>query len=363
VSPARGAATGAVRLLPLALLLAASACRDDPGALPDTGGDADAGTDVSGDAVPDVPEDALDASPDEAGATDDGATPLPRVAILAPEDGALVENPVAFRIEAEHVASVRLFADDWPLGDPWNPGDRDTATYTFSGVGFERHIELFGYDDAGGDVAYDDIRITVDAGGDPGTPIGLMWNTYYYLASEADYPGAADTVLYDSSCRAIATVPAAFSDSVCVEGSGRLRDGRVINYASTCSCGRRCPVGGATICYSALDPARFPWGMGSRSNPLEPLRSWAVDTSFIPFGTVLYAEQFDGISIPSVDGLGGFVHDGCFRADDVGGAIAGNHFDFFAGTAGMWRELERVFPTGSDFSVFRDGDRCGHLRP
>lgn len=79
--------------------------------------------------------------------------------------------------------------------------------------------------------------------------------------------------------------------------------------------------------------------------------------------TVLYAEQLDGILIPSVDGLGDFVHDGCFRADDVGGAITGNHFDFFAGTAGMWRALERIFPTRSEFTVYRDGDRCAYLRP
>jgi 3D (Asp-Asp-Asp) domain-containing protein len=157
-------------------------------------------------------------------------------------------------------------------------------------------------------------------------------------------------------------VPAEFSDDVCIEGSGRLEDGRVINYADTCSCGRPCPTGGI-ICYAVLDPVEFPWGMGSRGNALEPLRSWAVDNAFLPYGTVLYAAEWDGVAIPPVDGLGGFTHDGCFRADDVGGAIDDNHFDFFAGTSGMWRALEAIFPTGSDFTVYRDGDRCSYLSP
>ena len=352
----------------LAVALLAAGCGDDGVILPDgdssadvpgdeTGGP-DADADADADADPDVGPDA-DAEGDDVPA-DAGAW----VAILEPEGGATVDNPVRFRIAAGGtVAGVRLFADDWPLGEAWDPATTTEQSYTFSGVGFERHVELFGYDGAGAEVAYDDVRITVrNTATDPGTPVGSMWNTYYYFADEADYGGADDTTLYDESCNPITQVPAEFSDDVCIEGSGRLEDGRVINYADTCSCGRRCPTGGI-ICYVVLDPTRFPWGMGSRSNPLEPLRSWAVDTSFLPFGTVLYAEEWDGVAIPAIDGLGGFTHDGCFRADDVGGAIDGNHYDFFAGTADMWRALEAIHPTRSDFTVYRDGDRCSHLAP
>ncbi|MFU8805411.1 MAG: hypothetical protein ACNA8W_16480, partial [Bradymonadaceae bacterium] len=96
---------------------------------------------------------------------------------------------------------------------------------------------------------------------DAGTFIGEFIHTYYYLADETQYSGSATTTLYDSQCRAMAQVSASFSDSVCIEGSGKLRDGTIINYASTCSCGRRCPTGG-TVCYSKLDANRFPWGKG-----------------------------------------------------------------------------------------------------
>ncbi len=193
-----------------------------------------------------------------------------------------------------------------------------------------------------------------------GEYIGEMWNTYYYFANENDYEGVDDTTLYDSSCNPIAEVPADFSDSVCIEGSGILEEGVVINYSSKCNCGRPCPTGGI-VCYMELDPENFPWGMGSKSNPLEPLVSFAVDTDFVPFGTTLYVEEFDGVFIPAVDGIGGFKHDGCFRADDVGGGIDGNHFDFFAGTSNMWKSLENIFETGSTFHVYKNGERCSYL--
>lgn len=295
------------------------------------------------------------------GGMDADTVEVPWVRIISPEDGATVDNPVTFTIAAAHVARVRIFADDWPLGDAWDPAERTTHTYTFSGVGYERHIVLRGYEDTAAthESANHAIVIT-PRNPELGTYLGTMWNTYYYLAMESDYSGPDDTILYDANCAPIAQVPADFSDDVCIQGSGRLSDGRVINYARTCNCGRTCPTGGI-ICYQLLDANRYPWGMGSSSNPLVPLRSWAVDSSFIARGTLLYAQQFDGVMIPAYDGIGGFVHDGCFRADDVGGWIQGNHFDFFAGTHAMWLALENLFPTHSTFDVYEASDRCAHL--
>lgn len=194
-----------------------------------------------------------------------------------------------------------------------------------------------------------------------GRSIGQLWNTFYYLSQESEHPGPANTALNDSNCNTIATVSADFSDSVCIEGSGKLADGRVINYAETCSCGRPCPTGGI-ICYSVLDSNQFPWGKGARSNPLEPLRSLAVDRNRISLGTVVYLEQWDGFTVPSAGGLGGFVHDGCFRADDVGGAIQGDHIDIFAGNTEMWQALEGSFPTNTRFDAYVDTPGCAYLK-
>ena len=285
------------------------------------------------------------------------------VNIVSPADGGEPENPVTFKIEATAVSTVEIKADDFSLGDPWNPSDTTELTYDFSGTGFDRNIVLYGYDSDNAVVAQHSITIKVvePVSLDKGEYIGEMWNTYYYFSNENDFSGTDDTTLYDSSCNPIAEVPASFSDSVCIEGSGILEDGTVINYSSKCSCGRACPTGG-TVCYIELDPVDFPWGMGSKSNPLVPLVSFAVDTSFIPFGTTLYVEEFDGQLIPLVDGIGGFEHDGCFRADDVGGAIKDDHFDFFSGTTNMWKSLETIFATGSTFNVYKNGDRCSHLK-
>jgi len=181
----------------------------------------------------------------------------PWVRILQPPNGSTVKNPVSFVIQASEVAAVRLFADAWPLSGAWDPKTKTELTYTFNGLDYERKIDLEGYDAAGAKVASQTIRITVSntAGTAKGQLVGTMWNTYYFLARETDHPGAADTTLYDKGCSPIVTVSAAFSDSVCVEGSGLLADGRVINYASTCSCGRPCPTGGPSATRSWTRPS------------------------------------------------------------------------------------------------------------
>jgi 3D (Asp-Asp-Asp) domain-containing protein len=199
-----------------------------------------------------------------------------------------------------------------------------------------------------------------DAGANvsPGTPAGRFKITYYWKALESEFSGAANTAIKDTSCRTIKMVPAAYAQSLCIEGSGKLNDGRIVNYGQSCSCNPGC-----SYCYTVVDASRFPWGIGNRNNPLVPLRSLAVDTSVVRNGTRIYLKAFDGLRIPAVDGIGGFVHDGCFRADDVGGAIRGQHFDVFSGTPGMRRELERVLPTNSRLETWVDANaRCAHLR-
>ncbi len=213
--------------------------------------------------------------------------------------------------------------------------------------------------DSGGDVEADvegEASQDVSPVEGPGTPIGTFENTYYYLAEEEAHSGAPEATLYDSSCEAIAVVSSSFANAACIEGTALLADGRVINYFQPCSCGGPC-----TYCWSVMDPDEFAWGMGSQANPLEPLRSWAVDTDLIAYGTVLYVEEWDGMVIPEVGELGGEPHDGCFRADDVGGAIQGFHVDIFAGSRDMWQALEGIFPTRTEFVVYEDSPRCEHL--
>ncbi|MFV8749397.1 3D domain-containing protein [Nannocystaceae bacterium ST9] len=203
-----------------------------------------------------------------------------------------------------------------------------------------------------------DANTSADTDTGPGDLIGEFVLTYYWFLLEADYEGPDTTELLDVDCNPIANVPEQFAAEVCVEGSGKLTSGEVLNYADECDCGYPCSSG-PNVCFALLDPTTFPWGSGSTDNPLEPLRSWAVDESEIPHGTVVYAPGWDGVEIPAIDGIGGFTHDGCFRADDVGNGIDGMHIDLFAGTTSMWEALEQEFPSLEiAFAVYQNSPAC-----
>jgi 3D (Asp-Asp-Asp) domain-containing protein len=220
------------------------------------------------------------------------------------------------------------------------------------------------------DAAVDSGQPMVDAGPDTGASepdmadnrvsIGTVWNTYYWLADEAEHPGAKTVELLDQACEPVGTVSEDYADALCIEGSGKLDDGTIVNYASLCDCGRPCSSGNI-ICWSALDGSQFPWGQGSFSNALVPLRSLAVDREFVAIRTVIYIAQFDGLEIPALGGVSAFTHDGCFRADDVGGGIDGNHIDIMAGTTEMWRHMETVYPTRSDLDAYTGVAKCEYL--
>lgn len=201
----------------------------------------------------------------------------------------------------------------------------------------------------------------LDVSLDPPEPlhIGYLWNTYYYLANEADHHTPADTPLLSGDCDILTDVPQAFHDDLCIEGSGILRDGRVVNYASTCTreCFAALTCGSHRrykICYRVLEADRYPWGMGVQGRALEPDVSIAVDRRMIPIGTILYLPELDGVIPPGRSA----PHNGCVRADDIGGAIKGNHIDIFAGTRQRWRAWERIFHTKSWFTAILYHPRC-----
>jgi 3D (Asp-Asp-Asp) domain-containing protein len=204
----------------------------------------------------------------------------------------------------------------------------------------------------------DDAADTDDQSSGPAP--GQMWNTYYYLVDQDEYAAGDNVTIVDIDCKPLAEVSYPFFTDLCDEGAARLSDGRLINNDRTCDCAPSCPLG-YSVCFMVMDAEQFPWGVGSQMNPVTPLRSWAVDNEVIPFGTKLYAEQWDGVEIPNVDGLGGFTHDGCFSADDsdsISGRVKGDHYDFYAGTKAMWLALEQIMPTESWVDVEPDSARC-----
>jgi len=184
--------------------------------------------------------------------------------------------------------------------------------------------------------------------GQPGPVLGSFELTFYWIASESSYVGAKDTRIYTKSCQAIADVPRKFFDALKLEGTGKLNDGRMLNYAGSCNCAR-------SPCFEVLG-ADAPWGKGVQNRSLEPFRSIAVDKSRIPYGDWVYVEALDGLEMPGDAPWGDFVHDGCLRADDTGSAIVGKHIDFFAAFKSHYQTL--VGEIDDHVEVRAAGDRC-----
>jgi len=204
-----------------------------------------------------------------------------------------------------------------------------------------------------GAVAADGAGLPLDAevrdDGGAGTSKGSVTLTYYWVASQADYSGANDTVLCDKKGGALATVPLAFAKALALEGTGRLLDGRLLNVAGSCSCSS-----GMSTCYMVLDPAKYPWGLGVAGRALQPFRSIAVDRTYIPIGSRVYVPSFEGLTMPSSYG---FVHDGCLSADDVGGHIIGAHIDWFVAEKANYRALDAALRLSS-VTAYVDPSRC-----
>jgi len=195
--------------------------------------------------------------------------------------------------------------------------------------------------DADTDVDTDaDADTDTDTDADADTDTGTFWGTvdltYYWVAYEGDYAGAPDTALETCEDDPIATVAYDFAAALRLEGTGKLLDDTMLNVD--------CPCAGGFSCFVELGPG-FPWGMGSASNPLEPYVSIAVDTTAIAHGTVLYSPDLDGLALP-----GGGEHDGCLRADDVGGGITGMHVDWFVGLRESYYALDADVPEQLDLN-------------
>lgn len=192
-----------------------------------------------------------------------------------------------------------------------------------------------------------------------GQILGSFRNTYYNFPYEADYKDGEIVQLMSATCTPLAEVPRSFHDTVCVQGSGRLKNGTTVSFARRdCDCAQLCPRSNQKICFDALDKEKFPWGRGSTGKPITPLFTVAVDPSIIALGTVLYLPEYDGL--PLEEG-GAETHDGCFLAQDRGVRVQGNHIDIFTGlerTTKLWNHL---VPSNQGVSVILHSPKCARI--
>jgi 3D (Asp-Asp-Asp) domain-containing protein len=192
--------------------------------------------------------------------------------------------------------------------------------------------------------------------GGEGTYLGSFQQTYYWLVLEEECSGGPDVDIYDQNGDVLAVVSTDFACKLGLEGSGRLVDGRVINYwGSGGSCVNvtvcTAPWYPSQNCYSELDAVLFPWGKGVRGRALTPYKSIATDPFVIPFGTIVYLPAWDGYVLPDSS-----VHNGCVRSDDTGGAIIGDHIDFFSGSEADYQIFRQHFPSNVDLYI--NPERC-----
>lgn len=198
--------------------------------------------------------------------------------------------------------------------------------------------------------------------------------TTYGVADQASYGGSATIPVYTPKMKPIAYVEPSFFAAMALEGTGKLRDGRVLNVAGdgtaasptyvACNSQTFAPVFDiakangwipdkagyagimtdgtkATKCHTfeevPLAITGYPtWngiaacafktlaadiGRVSKSDP-----QWKGKGGVVPVGTKVYILECDGLALPS-----GSFHDGWFQVNDCGGGIYGAHFDVFVG--------------------------------
>jgi 3D (Asp-Asp-Asp) domain-containing protein len=176
---------------------------------------------------------------------------------------------------------------------------------------------------------------------------GTWQLTQYWIAAESPVAGDRRAVpVRDRHGRVLAQACESFASCLCMEGTGRTWDGRLLNWDARVE-GR--------ACFTEVDTNLFPYGVGVQGYALVPYRSLAVDSRYIPIGHVVEIPALQGLPLPD-----GAVHDGCFVAVDGGGAINGHHIDLFLPSIEAWRRLGRGNFLPSRVTVEVDAPRCAY---
>lgn len=186
---------------------------------------------------------------------------------------------------------------------------------------------------------------------------GQFKMTFYWLAYESEYASEpADIDIYTKDGFLIGRFPRVFVFELKLEGTGVLRDGRVLNYD------RPCPFGIGT-CFKELDRRDHPVGKGAQQRALVPYRSVAIDPRFVPLGTPLYVPELRGMPILTQDpSQPEERHDGCVRADDTGGGIKRRELDLFVSSYAQYRATEAWLLGSQRITPMVEEPRCEYLR-
>jgi 3D (Asp-Asp-Asp) domain-containing protein len=139
--------------------------------------------------------------------------------------------------------------------------------------------------------------------------------TFYWIVDESSsrYDGSRTAELLDVRGRVIARTHPRFRRELLMEGTGRLRDGRVVAFHKKLRGVYRFRI------------SRSQFGRSSLGCSLVPYRTVAVDPAVVPLGSKLFIPQLQGAKLPD-----GSTHDGVFLATDRG-QFRGAQVDVFVG--------------------------------
>lgn len=170
--------------------------------------------------------------------------------------------------------------------------------------------------------------------------IGRVRITFYWIVDESDaaYQKAPTAAIKDIRGRVLARTSARFRRHLLLEGSGKLRDGRVVTYQKHVSGEARFRV------------TKHPYGAAYGRCPLVPYRTIAVDPKFVKLGTRVYIPELEGTELPD-----GTVHDGIFFAHDRSAFVRGAHIDIFAkeGSRSARPFIAKGYRTGARVTLYR----------
>jgi hypothetical protein len=168
--------------------------------------------------------------------------------------------------------------------------------------------------------------------------LGVLFPTMYNIADESFFEGERQERLVEAHTgKTLAWVSRSYRSELDIQGTGRLKDGRILNVAER--------VQGVWN-YRVLPAGEF--GHGILNHRIHPLRSVAVDFTYLCqlaglefcdfpapavrarlVGSVLYFPRLDGVKLAT-----GQTHDGLMCAQDIGGAIGKDRVDLFVGPMG-----------------------------
>lgn len=149
--------------------------------------------------------------------------------------------------------------------------------------------------------------------------LGKLRPSFYWVALEPKNKAPKTRKLFDEDGKLIAAVSEKYYKSLLMEGTGRLTNGKVVNFKS-----RSKKSDGTWDIRWRLCPSTAPYGYGLNDIPLEAFKSVAVDTSVIPLGSKIYIPAAKGAKLPN-----GQRHDGYFTAVDIGDLIKSKKIDIF----------------------------------